>query len=311
MMKRTHQHHPCVQFTVYFFLLLMPGLFQASIAEEALNQVRFGVISERIKQPDFEYQQYGKFHAYLTRKLAEQDISLAPLVITQNMQEMENALHVNTVNMLMEGLVPSLMFMRNTGLVKPTLLVWRKGQREYYSVFFVRRDSGIATLADLRGHNIAFESPRSTSAFQIPLAILHQQGIAGSPTKIRRNESIVHYHFAGSELNQTYWVHRGKTDAAAFNDGDWKRVPEHIRKDFRIIHRSKPMVRWLISFRQDLAPGIKAAVVKILLHMHEDPQGIEALQDASHISRFEYLNDDDQVNLDYWQKVLSNLDFLQ
>ena len=124
-MKNIRQHHRCLQFTVHLFLLLITGLFQISFAEETENQVRFGVISERIKQPDFEYQHYEKFHAYLTRKLAEQDISTAPLVITQNMHEMEDALRANTVNMLMEGLVPSLIFMRNTGEVKPALLIWR------------------------------------------------------------------------------------------------------------------------------------------------------------------------------------------
>ena len=142
------------------------------------------------------------------------------------------------------------------------------------------------------------------------MAILHQQGIASSPTEIRRNESTLYYQFAGSELNQAYWVYRGKADAAAFNYGDWDRTPEKIRKELQIIHQSKPMVRWLVSFRNDMSPAVKAAVVKILLHMHDDSQGIEALKDASRIARFENLNENDQVNLDYWQKVLNDLDLL-
>jgi ABC-type phosphate/phosphonate transport system substrate-binding protein len=297
--------------TFYFFLLFLPTLFGTLHAKETTNQIKFGVINKRQNHPDVVFQQYGKFYAYLTRRLAEQDIDTAPLIITQNVQEMENAVRTNTVNMFMEGLMPSLALKYNTKLVKPSLLAWRKGQRQYYSVFFVRRDSSIATLVDLRSHSIAFEKPGSTSAFQVPLAILRQQNITTSPARFINNDSSVHYQFAGTELNQVYWVLRRKTDAAAFNDGDWNRLPEHIRKDLQIIYQSKPMVRWLVSFHQDLKPSTKAAVVKILLHMHEDPQGIAAMQSKFRISRFENLNKKDQANLDYWQKVLINSEVLQ
>ena len=288
-------------------IFLFSVLLQALPNDEETVHIKLGIINERIDNPDFTFQQYHRFHTYLSQKLAEKEINMAPLVITQNVQDMENAISANSVNVLMETVMTSLSIMRNTNLLQPVLLGWRKGQRQYYSVFFVRKDSEIETLDDLRGHNIAFESPRSTSAFLVPLGILQEQGITISPIPDADNEAIMHYLFAGSELNQAYWVQRGKTKAAAFNDGDWLRIPEHIRRDLRIIHQSKPIVRWLVSFHSDLAPKIKQMVVQVLLEMHEDPEGVIALQDAENITRFENLNADDMLNLDHWKGVLNKL----
>ena len=53
---------------------------------------------------------------------------------------------------------------------------WKKGKASYYTVFIARKDSGIDSLADLRGKMIVFEDPGSTSAFLVPFIILREQG---------------------------------------------------------------------------------------------------------------------------------------
>jgi phosphonate transport system substrate-binding protein len=61
------------------------------------------------------------------------------------------------IDALIEGVMPTLALERQTGLLDPELLVWRKGQRQYVTVFFTRKDSSIQELQDLRGRTIAFE----------------------------------------------------------------------------------------------------------------------------------------------------------
>ncbi|HEY0182284.1 MAG TPA: phosphonate ABC transporter substrate-binding protein [Rhodopila sp.] len=51
------------------------------------------------------------------------------------------------------------------------------GSTYYYSVMVVRTDSGIKTLADMKGRSLAWADPNSTSGYLIPSATLKTKGI--------------------------------------------------------------------------------------------------------------------------------------
>ena len=51
------------------------------------------------------------------------------------------------------------------------------GSTYYYSVMVVRTDSGIKSLADMKGHSLAWADPNSTSGYLIPSATLKSMGI--------------------------------------------------------------------------------------------------------------------------------------
>lgn len=271
----------------------------------AAHPFRLGVINEMPDKPDHALRQYRRLHAYLARELAARGLPIGRLVIARNIEEMANRVANDEVDALLEGVMPSLTIQRRTAKLEPRLLLWRKGQREYHSVFFTRRDSGIGSLADLEGRTLAFEAPRSTSAYFVPRAALLAERMVVAPAEaIAAPPAAVRYLFAGSELNQAYWVHRGRADAGVFNDGDWERVPETIRGDMAIIHRTRPVLRWLASFRRSLDPAVRDAVIAALLDADRDELGRQALADAAGIRRIERLSGDDRHNLDYWAGVL-------
>ncbi len=51
------------------------------------------------------------------------------------------------------------------------------GSTYYYSVMVVRADSGIKSLAEMKGHSLAWADPNSTSGYLIPSATLKTKGI--------------------------------------------------------------------------------------------------------------------------------------
>ena len=61
---------------------------------------------------------------------------------------------------------------RNDHGAQPFLLALREDRNVYRSLVFVRRDSGIRSLADLRGKRLALQTRSSTSAFYLPLITL-------------------------------------------------------------------------------------------------------------------------------------------
>ncbi|MCB1742257.1 MAG: phosphate/phosphite/phosphonate ABC transporter substrate-binding protein [Gammaproteobacteria bacterium] len=280
---------------------------QAVRADSSVFQ--FGVINERPDKPDFALRQFGAFHQYLEATLGKDGIEVGPLRIAQSLDEMAAMLQSGEVDALVEGVMPTLYLEDATAALEPALLVWRKGQRQYHSVFFVRQDSSIRSLTDLRGRTIAFESPRSTSAYFIPAATLAEHGLRTIPdgTTSHTEEPVVRHMFAGSEANQGYWTLAGKSEAGAFNDGDWQRLPDSVRSRLRVIHRTRPVLRWLISYRVGLEPSTRNAATALFTTMHENEAGRAALRQAERIARIEPLSQEDIRNLDAWKPVFESI----
>lgn len=62
--------------------------------------------------------------------------------------------------------------------IEPVVVPQEKdGSTYYYSVMVVRADSGIKTLAGMKGHSLAWADPNSTSGYLIPSATLKTTGI--------------------------------------------------------------------------------------------------------------------------------------
>src|SRR6202044_97902 len=51
------------------------------------------------------------------------------------------------------------------------------GSTYYYSVMVTRKDSGITSVEQMKGHSLAFADPNSTSGYLIPSATLKTHGI--------------------------------------------------------------------------------------------------------------------------------------
>jgi len=62
--------------------------------------------------------------------------------------------------------------------IEPVVVPQEKdGSTYYYSVMVVRADSGITSLADMKGRSLAWADPNSTSGYLIPSATLKTKGI--------------------------------------------------------------------------------------------------------------------------------------
>ena len=92
------------------------------------------------------------------------------------MGEMAKLLKSGDVNIYFDSPCPALTAMHRSG-AKPFLRRWKNGIASYYTEIFVRKDSGIEKLEDLKGKVIAFEDPYSTSSYFLPKSILTGAGI--------------------------------------------------------------------------------------------------------------------------------------
>jgi phosphonate transport system substrate-binding protein len=243
--------------------------------------------------------------ARLHERLAPSGVEVGDLVIARDVDDLSQRIARGEVEFVIETAFPTLILQERSRRLDPGLVLVRRGQREYRSVFFTKKDAQIRSLADLRGRTLVLQVLRSTSAFALPKAELERAGLAVvSADDPRAGPSDVRFVLALAEVNQAVWVLHGKGDAGAFNEGDWSALPERIRSQLRVFHETRPIVRGLLSFRAGLDARVRRVAAEALVSLDDDGPGRAALARASGVTRFEPMTARDRQELRGWAAVL-------
>lgn len=130
----------------------------------------------------------------------------------------------------------------------------KKGNASYHSGIFVRKDSGIEKVSDLKGKSMAFGSPNSTSSFNFPVAMLIADGV--DPVK-DLNKIII----AGSHSASIAALAEGKVDAAAASYNSFGKAVKKGAIDpanFMPLAKSQPIPNPPLAMNKGLPDEMKA-----------------------------------------------------
>ena len=132
--------------------------------------------------------------------------------------------------------------------------VWH-GKTSYTSRFYVRKDSGIKTLEDLRGKTIAFVDPGSTSGYVYPMVMLIKKGLVKArDPKTFFKEAM----FAGTHEAALLALLNGSVDAVASFD----LAPQQYLKDkervdkLAYVAETEPIPEAGMAVREGLDPAL-------------------------------------------------------
>ena len=266
-----------------------PGIATDSRAGELV----LGRVSDNHK---VDYERLRAMLDYVVPRMAAAGIIEGRVLMARDSQQMISYLKRGKVDWVTET-AGSAMTLQDRAGARLLLAAERAGTNAYQSVFFSRRDAGIATLEDLRGRSIAFQSGASTSSYFLPASELLHAGlplaILASPSD-RPANGMVGFVFARSELNISAWVHKGLVDAGAFSDQDWRnleRLPESYRDDLVVFHRTEFVPRALELVRGDIDPAIEARLRDVLVGAGSDPAAAQALRSYYQSTAFLELNE--------------------
>lgn len=154
----------------------------------------------------------------------------------------------------------------------------KAGRTNYHSLIVAHKDSGIRTLADLKGRSFAFVDPTSTSGHLFPKAGLLKAGF--DPDK-----AFGRVIFSGSHDSNAVAVQNRKIDAVAIAD----RILDSAiakgqarREDLVVVWKSDPIPESPTVWRKDLDSQLKKRVQAAFLEVKDIPWSDQGLLNGFH-----------------------------
>jgi phosphonate transport system substrate-binding protein len=171
--------------------------------------------------------------------------------------------------------------------VEVGLVTVRFGLSTYKGQINVRADSGIASLADLKGKVMCWVDPNSTSGYIIPRITLKANGVDPDTDFAQTIE-------AGSHNNVVTQVYNGDCDAGATYadarssiEADFPDVKEQVV----VLAETTDIPNDSVSFIKDLPAETRDKIINALLEIAESEEGKAALESLYSIAGLEKQDD--------------------
>lgn len=136
----------------------------------------------------------------------------------------------------------------------------------YTGRVFVRRDSGIKSLANLKGRDIAFADPISESGYMYPIAEFEKAGLIAEPGAAENFFGRIF--FAGGYQQAMQAMAEGLVDAAGASQyADLLLTPKQ-QSEVTWIAESDPIPSHVVIARPGLDTGLQARFVEAMLKLN-------------------------------------------
>jgi len=162
--------------------------------------------------------------------------------------------------------------LRSGGKIIP--IAQREEDTQFRSVFITQTDSGIKTLADLKGKQVSFGSQSSTSGHLMPRSFLLQ-------AKIDPDKDFKRVAYSGAHDATIASVVGGRVDAAALDITVWRKFVDEKKVDttkVNVFFTTPPYFNYNWSVHADMPVALRERITKALLDLSmATPEGKEIL----------------------------------
>ncbi len=148
------------------------------------------------------------------------------------------------------------------------------GSSMYHGLIFVRKDSRIKSVHQMKGKRFVFVDRGTTAGYLLPLAYFREHG---KDYRTFLKES----YFAGTHEDAILDVLNRKAEIGAAKNTIYERLAasnDRINKELVILERSPEVPENGLAVRKGLDDSLKKRLRETLLKMHEDPEGAAILE---------------------------------
>ncbi len=283
-------HKRVVLFTFFLILLLAPGCERSEQVSSKKPEpepgsekvLRIGLIPEQNIFKQIE--RYQPLAGYVSKKI-DMTIRLTILPRYANIVDsftstgMDGAFFGSFTYALARARVGVEVLARPLGLT---------GSSMYHGLIFVRKDSRIRSVDQMKGKRFAFVDKGTTAGYLLPLAYFKKHG---KDYRTFLKES----YFAGTHEDAILDVLNRKAEIGAAKNTIYERLAAsdgRINKELVILERSPEVPENGLAVRKGLDDSLKKKLRETLLTMHEDPEGAAILATFG-VRKFIETNDTD------------------
>lgn len=168
----------------------------------------------------------------------------------------------------------------------------------YHAVIFTHKDSGVTSLAQLKGKTFAFGDNLSTAGYIFPLKMLREAGL-------NPDTDFENMLFSGSHDATVFAVHNQKVTAGATyandpkgEDAAWHHMlkPEQVG-DIRVLAVSESIPADNLCVHPKLDPAQVEKIRSFFLGLEKEAEGRELMHNLYHIGRFVPATDADYAGV--------------
>jgi phosphonate transport system substrate-binding protein len=167
-------------------------------------------------------------------------------------------------------------WLQSNGDVRPLVVTQEQdGSTSYVAVLYTRADSGIASLADMKGHSLAWSDPNSASGYLIPRSEFRAMGIDPEPGRYFSRTGFAggHEQAAVAVLNRQYdagvtWVSGVGDPMAGYSRGALRMMVDKKMLDMkhlRILWTSRPVLNGPLTVRKDTPAAFQEDMLRFHL----------------------------------------------
>jgi phosphonate transport system substrate-binding protein len=212
---------------------------------------------------------YDKYHALL-QDTFDIPVKLYPAADYAGVIQAFAAKQIEMAGMGASGYAAA--YTETNGNVEPLVVaVEEDGSISYRSVMVVRADSGITSLADMKGHSLAWADPNSTSGYLIPRFELRAEGYDTEPGRYFSQTGFGggHEQAVVAVLQRQYdaavtWASGVGDESKGFSRGNLRAMADKgllKMSDIRIIWTSKPILNGPLTVRLDTPQAFRDDMV--------------------------------------------------
>ncbi len=157
-------------------------------------------------------------------------------------------------------------------LVRPE---YPDGTSSYHGVLFVRKDSGIRTVRQMKGKRLALVARATTAGYLFPMIFLKRAGVRTPETFFRE------VYYAGAHEGTIDDVLDGKADVGVSKNTVYDRFAAgnpRIGRELVILGTSDDVPENALALRRDIDESVKTKIVDALIGMNGDPEGAKVLK---------------------------------